>query len=598
MTRDPNHHPTRARPRTALKLALLLAALALSACSGGPPDRLWLPAETWSRAIAVGRSSTGGRPALLLETGRALLYLSGPRSDPSPSLVSLPYDQAGQPQVEAIPGLAGRLVGQPMLVRSGTEYRLYWLEGASIQWISWQDDPGNATEPRSVNIAGGVADYGLAAGPQGQVSLWLAGTEEAPGLYVFSHGGLSPEDPVIDPEGQRPSVAAGETAAHAVWFRPAAGGGQAELLYSSLPWDSRDPSEPVTVARRAISPSDVTSGPWIAVDHEYAYVFFTIEIRTGLRAGQTDTTLHIFPLNDPSQVRQVGERVFVQTATSLGQADPAESGASERTRTVWEPDSGRGLSSLTQLYPNPQRAPEAPVALVAKLPYLRNQEQLQIVVVYLESGEPAGTNVITFTASGSTQPVLATDPQDHLHLLWLERGEDAEQIVYYASTRPEVIDALAGITGDDLGRMASATAFSMVSGLLFTPLALLWLILPAILIIATSFLRQEGESFNRRGSLLSIGLAVAAYWGVKLLVMPALLQTTPFPDWYPVIPVWMAAVLRVAVPLLISALALFLAHRFTYERGRHSPLFMVLLFGLIDGALTMAIFAGILIGGL
>lgn len=598
MNRHPNAQAERAIIRPVHLMLVLSMGFVLSACVADYPERLWLRPSGWSRAIAVGRSSTGGRPALLLEDDRAIVYLSGPRSDPEPNLVSIVFARAGEPQSNPLPALSGRSMSQPKLVRAGSEYRLYWLEDSAVNWIAWQGDPGSASQPRSVNVAGGVGAYQVVSGPDGQVSLWMAGTEDHAGLYMLWHEGISPENPIVDPQGQQPALVTDASGIYAVWLRPVPAGGQAQLVYSQLPWGSREPSPPRVVAELPVSPSDVSSGPWIGLDNRYAYVLFTNEIRTGLRAGQTDTTLHTFAVDPPGQVHRMGERLSLQPGPELDRADPAGRAAAPQEMSPWEPATGAGVTDLRQLFPNPYADHELPVALIAKLPYLRNQEQLQIAVVYLQDEQAAGSQIMTFTPAASTLPVLNSGSDGSLHLLWLERGEGAEQIVYYSSTNPAVIKALRGVTGDDLGRMATSTAFSLVSGLLFTPLALLWLIAPGIVVIATSFLREEGEAIHRRGTLITVALSVAAFWGTKLLVLPSIIRTTPFPDLYPLFSPPLASILRIAIPVIVSALALALAWGVTYRRGRHSPLFMVLMFGLTDGALTMAIYAGILIGGL
>lgn len=594
-----HRHLHQSRAKSPLLLGVVLSALVIlsSACSADYPERLWLPADGWSRALAVGRSSTGGQVAMLVEGERVLAFLASPPNNQSASLVSIPFADPIGHETHPLPALEGRSIRQASLLKTGQAYRLYWVEDRTVYWSEWGHEPAQATEPRGVNIAGGVANYAVAAGPGGQVSLWIAGTEDQPGLYVISTGDASPEQPLIDPLGHRPDLAPAAEGLHAVWLQPPAGAGQARIMYSYLGWDSVTPSNPVEVATRTLSNTDVHSGPWIGVQGGYAYVFFTVEIKSGLRAGETDTTVHIFPVSDTTSVQRLGNRIHIQSAPEGVSSDPADELSGEAGLDPWEPMIESGSAALTQLAPDRNARTRLAVALEADLLNSRNQRQSQVAVLYFQDGNPLGTEVVTFTPAPSTRPIIQSGQDGDLHLLWLERAEQEGQVVYYGSTHSQVGRALQGITGDDLGRLTAETGFALLSGLLFFPLALLWLIFPVVIILASSFLRREGESLRRRGTLISVTLAVASYWFVKLLVIPGLFVTTPFSPWYPVMPAWLAQGFRFLVPIAVSSLGFVAAWLFTYRRGRHSPLFFILLFGIVDGALSMAIYAESLIGG-
>lgn len=590
------HHRIAKSP---LLLVIALAALGvfIGACSAGAAERLWLPAPGWSRAMTVGRSATGGQIAMLVESERVLAFLASSGDERTAALVTFPLQDPTGLQAYALPALAGRTIRQPNLVRAGQEYRLYWIEDGAVHWSAWHEDPGEASQPRSVNITGGISEYAVAVGPSGQVWLWMAGGEDHQGLYVISPDRPSPQDPVLDPLGRRPALASADDGLHAVWVRPPEGSGQASIIYSRLAWNSSTPSEPVEIAARTLSNTDVHSGPWIGAQGGYAYVFFTVEVKSGLRAGETDTSAHVFPVADPTAVSRLGNRIHLQPPPGIGSADPADVLAGAPGLDPWEPAVEVGSAALTQIAPDPNARARLAVALKAELTHLRSQRQSQVAVLYFEGGSPLGSEVVTFTPAPSTRPVIQSGRDGALHLMWLERAEQEGQVVYYSSTDPRVVTSLQGMTSDDLARLTADTLFAMLSGMLFFPLALLWLILPVVVILASSFLRREGESLMRRGTLISMTAAVAIYWFVKLLVIPGLFATTPFSAWHPVIPTWLAIGLRFIIPVSVSALGLLAAWQFTYRRGRHSPLFFILLFGLFDGALSMAIYAESLIGG-
>jgi hypothetical protein len=125
---------------------------------------------------------------------------------------------------------------------------------------------------------------------------------------------------------------------------------------------------------------------------------------------------------------------------------------------------------------------------------------------------------------------------------------------------------------------------------MLVPLALAWVVAPLVVLGITSVIRRREESFTSPGVIISLTLAIVAYWVSKLALMPTIQDYVPFSAWVPFMPSALGLPLQVGVPVLISGLALAVAWRYTYGHERPSPFFFLLIFVAVDGILTMAVY--------
>jgi hypothetical protein len=70
----------------------------------------------------------------------------------------------------------------------------------------------------------------------------------------------------------------------------------------------------------------------------------------------------------------------------------------------------------------------------------------------------------------------------------------------------------------------------------------------------------------------------------------------PFSAWIPAMPAWLSALLQVVVPVGIFMGALWIAWRYTYQRGIQSAVLFIAIYIGIDSVCTMAIYGGLLFG--
>jgi hypothetical protein len=225
-----------------------------------------------------------------------------------------------------------------------------------------------------------------------------------------------------------------------------------------------------------------------------------------------------------------------------------------------------------------------------------NQTQTQIVALYGTGVELGSYQLLTFTNAGSSHPAVLIGSAGESYVAWLEPAEVEGSLLYLASTRPSLVEAYASLTGQDVQQMALQSIFGMLSGVILMPMVLIWLIAPLLTVAVTSFLRGGDEGLGQPTTFGPLALGLAGYWIAKRAILPQVFEYVPFSAWIPVIPGWLEPVLRYGFPVAGSLLGLWLAYHFTYRRDRNAPLFFVLIFGAVDGLVTMAIFGGLVLG--
>jgi len=320
------------------------------------------------------------------------------------------------------------------------------------------------------------------------------------------------------------------------------------------------------------------------------YYFWTIEVRTGDEAGKVETQFLYFPLGQPDAV-----------STPRTVAAPIESDLAYE----WLPETGLAAGPRVSLLdgPYPPASPitepamiagqEAELALASRVvaQYQYRKMRGQVATLFLQDGRATGYQLLSFTANPSEAPFIASDPDQYLYVTWLERDVEGFR-VYFASTAPDLVDALNQVSSDDVQRVGGEVLFGLLAGAVLSPfLVLLWLLFPLVVLWLTAVLRRENRGwYTRAGTVVSLGLAIAAYSSVKLLTLPGIRTYIPFSAWIPALPDWLQAPLQFAVPILVTMGGIAVAWHFTYRRQTRSPLYFMFIFAAVDGVLTMAVY--------
>ncbi|MBK9052201.1 MAG: hypothetical protein IPL78_15215 [Chloroflexi bacterium] len=438
-----------------------------------------------------------------------------------------------------------------------------------------------------------VDAYTVAYDQSGAAHIWFAGPRRSPGLYALTLEGETPAAAMVDARGISPVIITdANNTLHAVWAYYPSGSGTLTLLYASYPDGVYQPDQEAVVLEANVSSTSILRGPELGLDDEQIYLFWTIEIRTGPQAGAIDTRYVTFP---PSDLAAISPTTPLRAPISaeLAYEERDEVGFVTGAR-VQHLEQGYALSgAVNDIVTNKAIGSELPIAIHnANVQFESRQTNGQVALLFLEDGQPTSYQLLSYSTGSPHAPFLTSNQAGELYLTWLEAATPSGFTVYFASTAPEMVDALGQLSGEDVVEMGGTTIFGMLSGMVLSPLVVsVWLLAP-MLIVGLAFFFQGGfrEDELTTGGLISISLGVITYWIVKLISLPNLFVYVPFSAWVPIIPPWLEIVLRYALPVLITLVGIVAAWWFTIRRHVSSPLYFMLIFGLVDGVLTLALY--------
>ena len=568
-----------------------LVPLALVAYVGDrPPSAVWLQAPGWSRARIIGRTEFDAAVPIAIDQAGGIFVLLAEGAANRPRVVALARDT--QIRWEQSLESSGREIDQPQLLWDGQALHAFWIAEERLYHASL-DSSGRIVEDAAPLSAPAVESYAVAANSRGQIALWYSGSRAAPGLYAAPLGQpFAPATP-IDPSGYRPVLRFDETGTlYGLWL--SAGdpdGTDVSFTTSANGQIAGEPQRITTIG--APSADSALEGPWLGADAAHVYLFWSIRRTAGMNAGRRTTQYLSFAPGSASPVPEV-QPLIVPDGAELSYDLPQGEGLGSGPRTMLSASLEAGSTAPAELAIDPAAGAELALAEVAPVRYKYNQTYNQVGVLFAHEGQPASYQLLSFNGSSAFTPALISDRSRALYVTWRElHGGGAD--VYFASTAPDIVQALGDWTLDDAARVATDAVFGMLSGAIFTPFAgLLWLAAPLAILGLTSFARRTEWAIERWATRISLSLALAAYWAGKLLTFRDGLGYVPFAAWLPGIPPWLALPLRLGVPALIALGALRLAWNHTYRVKRRSPALFMLIYAGVDSLLTMAIYGGLL----
>ena len=576
----------RFRPLVRSAGILLLLSIILSACSGSE-KRLWLKAPGWNRAQLVGKTgSADPAPIALDEQGGIYLFLIHVENE-----LAYPHVIALDRELETIwdytYDVESSQAGKPQILWNGQGLDLFWLGDQGLYHVALDTAGAMVKKPTLLLREGPIDSYDVAAATSGAVAVWFSGPRRQPGLYAAPLADLGGEAVLVDAEGVRPSLQFDdEGALYATWAHYPPGYGDNRLYYGAYPDGRYRPGQEALVHSPRLGMATFLLGPWLGLDDEQSYLIWAEKSRTGMEAGKVEALEIHLPSDQPDLVSSP-RQLLVPPSYNLPYVDYPEGSLKAGDRVSLEPG---GSSNITDIETLSSQNQELAIAVRARLDYLQHKQRDQVSVLYFQNGAPTSYQLLSFTSVDSQDPAISSDENGDLYLSWLERGDLDGYSVYFATTAPDVQRALNAFTWSDIGRLGTETLFGLVTGALLVPIVLIWLILPIALIVLTSFLRKNDDSLSHPGTLLSLSLSAIAYWAGKLLVLPGMRDYVPFSAWLPFFPPWSFVPLKIGVPVLIAALALYTAWNLTYHRDRPSALYLLLLYAAIDGVLTTAVY--------
>lgn len=577
-----------------IQLWALATLLTLAACAP-QPERLWLNTPGWSRALLAGNTRVGDPvPLAFGPQGQVVLFWIGAEPD-APRLRLLALDRRAQVLWQrAYEEINITRPGQPSIVSQGDTLQLFWLDGATIHTTRLNLDGELLEAPVPLSAAHPVGEYALSQDQAGRIALWYGGTAEAPGIYALPPGDLQGTATLVDPAGRRPEIQFDDQGVlHAIWVRYPPGPGDKPIFYGAYPGGRYEAGRAVNVITPRLLDTSVMEGPHLGLDRAFAYIFWSLSFYSGIEAGTTRTQYTYLQKGNPGAIappRVLNIPYLYELPYQAVEAGALHSG----DRVPLGPGYGGGTQFVTQVRANPGFQPELAIVFQARLAYLLRKTKFQIGALYFQDGGPTGYQYLSFTPSGSSRPAVFSDDQGSLYLTWLEKGALPGWMIYFASTAPDLQDALHNLTLDDLGRLSADIAFGMLSGAILIPMALTWLLPTFLALLAVSRLHGREETLRTPGALASVALALVVLWVFKLAFLPGMRSYVPFSAWLPAIPDWAALPLQAGVPLAIAVLALLFTWHYTRRKDIRSVYVFTLIYGAVDGLLTMAVY-GVLI---
>ena len=559
----------------------------LSACAEFP-DYQWLEAPGWSRARLIGLTTTRhqAQPALSSDGKAYFLLVESVDGGSSPQLVAL--DQNAQPLFqETLPFFSQERIEDPRVALVNDHLIAFWVESEVLYGIPVGLDGHALGDVQLYSGSRFVDTYDIALNPNGQLNLWFSGPRSQPGLYFFDdNDGITG----VDREGYNPQIEVDDQGGlHAIWLHNVPGESEHQIFYAYYPDGKFAASMENHIHSTNVSTSSGLNGPILGLDETTVYLFWSVVTRAGPSAGAVQASYTWLPYGGDAELVAPDQRFRFPDGYYLNyRAVPSEILAGERA--IIADQIHPLVSRLGDLSTNTGSLTEMVVAFRVRLPYLRNKEATQTGVAFLDDRQVQSVQLLSFTPSESILPSIQTDGKGYVYASWLEGAQPGPYRVYFAGTSPQLIGILNRLTIQDYLQISAEMGFGLLSGMVLIPFPLAWGLIPALFILFTGRFRRENETFNARGTLITIGLAFIMYWVSKVITLSGITTYVPFSAWLPFIPKAWELPLRIGVPLITTLLALYVAWHTTYRRERNVPLFFILMFIVVDGLISISIY--------
>ena len=565
-------------------LVILLSAVVLfsvSGCQASQKGRK--PSEDWSRGVPVGVFVRGDMDMVAGEVGESVHLVWLQEEGKTPFVHYLQLDDLAQARFDSNLDLPGEQLRRPLIEAADpSTLHLLWLsrQGGQREWALYYVQLDSSAElvgePMELATADqNITDYVTAADDQGNLFVvWKA--EKDGGLYgaQISAAGQFVQEPMrLVDTGDHPFLAAGGADLYMTWLN------DGKVRFAQLAGGNLAETTGVEVANLEFGESQSLDGPVLGVTGEWAYVLWSIFYGTGLRSGSAVTEYVAFPKSDP----QLSSAREVFTSTAEKQPYEAYDSAYQITQLAPPAVTGQGSDYVYQLDPAGGREDELAVAAALNQEH-RLDRYIQPAILLFKDGDFAGYQMAGKTESLSQSPILSVDDKGHLYLAWREGGQGS--LAYYALTDPAGRSVLDNLSGGDIAGVLLNGGMEALAGMMFFPLAGVWLI-PGFLLIGLWHLRRGDADQVNLETIVVVLLAIAVSQSVKFSILPLISSYVPFSAWVDVAPGWEEP-LRFFAPIFTLGAGLVVA----LLMRRRNPSALVFLFWVlaVDAALTLAIY--------
>jgi len=603
-----------------LVIGAVVVALAfgLAGCGSVVPDKSQKVAKDWSKGLRLGSASLRQPVSLQVSLGGDQIHLAWSQAgDEGMEILYLRLNQAAgqEAQQRFSPGLffprrprlvldeqgdvhvfclASEARGQPDGVYHGTIGSDGNLAGAMAR-VTPEDRP--------------VADYWVGGEQSGEVRLlWTDASEESPGVYYLRlAGGGMPAGPprLLAPGGVEVDAAVDRAGRlHLAWVESPRLG--LRLIHYGMLGEAEEivPSGGLAVGSTPDATGLLAYPPRVGLDDTHAYVFWSLEHRTGLAEGTAETSYAAVPLDSSQASAPPVRRVLLPEASGPGAGEdtrleflPLAHPDSRRfdSRNPWYPHQPLtfrppevvGAYSRYQLMPAPlgYQGPSLPVAFAVQRQF-RHTAEVEPMLALFEEGLLWGYQDAGRTGGLSMSPTLEADGEGNLHLVWIDFIKFGQYDVFYATTAPATRPAIDRATPHDVVLAILDFAWGMLAGLSLVPLVVI-MVVPSLFWVAMVYIFGSDDDLAERGVQGALAIAVIMYLGTKFILFSSVLS---FPPFLGSVPVAFAPVLMWGLPVAISLIAAIVVAVYARRAQRPSLFWGFICFVMVDAALTLTIY--------
>lgn len=565
------------RHRT-LTIIVLATVLLLAGCGAGGQQPSRQPSDDWSRGLPVGEGATGSVD-FLVEPGGESLYAVWTQVEGENGRIQFKrLSPTGLTVAEQSYPMPTNQLRAPRLAQSGEQLHLFWgqrmrgIPDWSLWYVPLGSDGEMAGEPAQLSTSETDAgDYAVAvAGDGGVVVVW----EDDNGDAIYGRT-MAEGTPLKLATGSAPALEAGpDGRLYLAWWNEG-------IYFAALP-EPLAAVEPALVADVTRSFGDTEIKPVLSLAGDEAYVFWAVFSQSGLEAGTGRTEFVHFPSSSPE--RQTARQIWLRPEER--QETQAYSSAYALTELVPYPSTAAGTTRYTGEPAAADSRGDELAVVVSFDQEWRQQMQKQMAVVLFAGGEPQGYLPAVKSRGFSSAGKLASDDDGNLYLLWQEGAGGLN--VYYATTEPAARSEINALTAADAIDLLLSAFFEGVVGLVFFPLALVWLA-PGLLVLGIYHMRHETESLDRPVSRLLLVVGLVVYQIVKILFMPAILSYVPFSAWLDIGDI-AGRILQIITPVLIFGAGIVVAEIVRRRRETVSTALYYLAIGGVDALLTLLVY--------
>lgn len=542
------------------------------------------PAADWSRGLPVG-VFVRGDVDLVVEADGSLVHFLWLTEDEKelPQVQYVVLDQTAVSQTNLPLAIAATQIRYPRLVLGDSDLaHLLWStrEEDTPGWDLWygQIDEQGEFQGDSRQLAlpeDEIVRYDVVAdGAGGLFVVWQNGAEGLiVGAQMDADGTLTqPAQPLA--VGNGPSIQVDEAGGlHMAWLS------DSDVMYAQ--WPSGDLTTAVSTIITTFPENSLgrMDGPEVAVAGDWGYIFWSNYYSSGLEAGTAVSEYVAFPLENPQKTPPKQ----IRTTPDEEQAYEPYQSVYHLTQVAPPADVERSTTYVREPKPTSGRAGELAVALTMSQ-NSRLNEFIQVVTALFKDGEYMGYQLAGKTEAFSQDPILATDDNGDLYIAWREGGRGT--LAYYAVTTAAGQAALNRMESEDIAAVALNGGIELIAGMLFFPLAIVWLI-PGFLIIGVYTLWKGESTLKDPAAVVLLVISIGVSQMMKFLFLPTLLTYVPFSAWLDIPTTWDSA-LMISVPLL-TAVSGFLVAWFMHKRTE-SALAFYFWFTATDALLTLAVY--------